>query len=311
MKISVVTTLYYSESYIEQFYNRIKKTLDALNITEYEFVFVNDGSADHSLSIAIELRKMDPVICIVDLARNFGHHRAALEGLRHSTGDLVYFSDCDLEEDPELIETFYKEWQKYHDTEEVDVIYGRQKNREGGFFRRISGRLFYSSLDFLSAERMPRDVSMTRLMTRRFVDNLLRFEEHNFYLDGLFQLTGFRQVSIEIPKTYKGTTRYTFLRRFDLAVEGLLSQSNRLLVVIFVLGLAILTFSVAYVMLLIYQYIVNTTTVDGWTSLMVSMWLLSGLVISSVGIVGLYVSKIFIETKHRPSTIIREIYPSE
>lgn len=301
MKISVVTTLYYSEPYIKEFYQRAKAALDKICL-DHEFVIVNDGSPDGSQDIVMELMEDNNDIVLIELSRNYGHHKAAMEGIRQASGDLVFYSDCDLEESPELVKEFYEEWNK---TKEFDFLYGIQQSRTGGFFRRLGGAIFYKVIDFLSAENIPHNVSMTRLMTRRFVNDLLLYDERNFYIDGLFSLTGYNKKPISIPKNYKGATTYNIGRKIHLAIEGLLSQSDRLLLAVFIMGMTISLVSALYVLYLIYQKTVNAITIDGWTGLMVSVWFLGGVTILSIGVVGLYVGKIFIETKKRPHVVVK------
>jgi putative glycosyltransferase len=301
MKISVVTTLYYSEPYIKEFYQRAKAALDELCL-DHEFIIVNDGSPDGSQDVVMELMEGSSDIVLVELSRNYGHHKAAMEGIRQASGDLVFYSDCDLEESPELVKEFYEEWNK---TKEYDLIYGVQESRKGGVFRRLGGAIFYKIVDFLSAASIPHNVSMTRLMTRRFVDDLVLYDERNFYIDGIFSLTGYSQKAKSVPKHYKGDTTYNLTRKIHLAIEGLLSQSDRLLLAVFVMGMTISLISALYVLYLIYQRIVNFITIDGWTGLMVSVWFLGGVTILSIGIVGLYVGKIFIETKKRPHVVVK------
>ncbi|HSF20296.1 MAG TPA: glycosyltransferase family 2 protein [Vicinamibacteria bacterium] len=305
VKLSVVTTLYQSAPFVGEFYRRAKSTLERMGL-EYEFIFVNDGSPDPSLGLALDLMEHDPAIRVVDLSRNFGHHRAALSGLSYATGDLVFMTDCDLEEDPGLIETFYQEWAKRDGI--VDVVYGTQAVRQGPWLRRLTGEIFYRLMNLVAGENIPRNLTMTRLMSRRFVDNLLRYEERTFYIDGLFQSTGFEQLTIPIDKHYKGVSTYTLRRRWSLALDGMLSQGSRLLIGVFLIGLLLSLSSFAYIVVLVYNRLIAAAPVDGWTSLMVSVWFLGGTIISSVGIVGLYVGKIFLETKKRPLVVVRKVY---
>jgi len=301
MKISVVTTMYRSASYIKEFYER---TLEALgdDFEEREIVIVNDGSPDNSHEVVQELMQDNDDIVLVELSRNYGHHNAAMEGIRQATGDLIFYSDCDLEEPPELVSTFHKEWLK---DQSYDLLYGVQEERTGGFFRRLGGSLFYKVINFLSAAEIPHNVSMTRFMTRKFVDDLLKYDERNFYIDGIFALTGYKQKALIVPKIYKGDTTYNLGRKLNLAIEGLLSQSDRLLLAVFFSGLLISLVSALFVLYLFYQKLIHAITIDGWTGLMVSVWFLGGVIILSIGIVGLYVGKIFIETKKRPHVIVK------
>src|SRR5262249_22005503 len=153
------TTLYYSAPYLEEFYARIKT--EAERIThDYEIIFVNDGSPDNALNIAIALYENDDQVRIIDLSRNFGHHKAIMTGLAHARGSLVFLIDSDLEEEPELLGKFYNE---IHNSG-ADVVYGVQRTRKGGFFERISGSIFYRIFNWLSIYPIPQNLITVRLM---------------------------------------------------------------------------------------------------------------------------------------------------
>ncbi|MBC8109423.1 MAG: glycosyltransferase family 2 protein [Verrucomicrobia bacterium] len=172
MKISLVSTLYYSEKYLSEFYNRTKKTLQELQLTDYELILVNDGSPDTVLSMALDLVKTDEHLKIIDLSRNFGHHKAIRAGLEYASGDLIFLIDADLEEDPEILSLYLKTWLA---EPEFDVIYGVQIHRKGKWFERSSGSIFYAVLHQLTEVDYPADQLTARLMTRRYVNSVLQF----------------------------------------------------------------------------------------------------------------------------------------
>ena len=182
MDLSIVSSLYYSAPYIEVFYRRTTATAKKIG-KDYEIIFVNDGSPDHSRELAIEITKNDPHVQLIDLSRNFGHHKAIMTGLMHARGDLVFQIDVDLEEEPEMLEAFYQELIKT----QADVVYGVQDKRKGGFFEKVFGGLFYRVFNFLSDVNMPPNLLMARLMTRGYVDALLLHKEYELDLGGLEQ----------------------------------------------------------------------------------------------------------------------------
>ena len=139
MKLSVVTTMYYSRNYLQEFYNRTIEVLKKLNL-DYELIFVDDGSPDDSLLVALQLQRSDSKITIIELSRNYGHQRAIMTGLQHTEGEFVYLIDCDLEEAPELLSGF---WEALNAETSLDVVYGVQIKRKGNWFERFSGGLFY------------------------------------------------------------------------------------------------------------------------------------------------------------------------
>jgi putative glycosyltransferase len=307
MKLSIITTLYYSAPYIEEFYERSLKT--ALQITpDIEFVFVNDGSPDNVLDVVRRLADQDERITVVDLSRNFGHHPAIMAGLAYTTGDLVFLMDCDLEEAPETLTEFYTALVNDPD---ADAVYAVQKKREGPALRRWPGDLYYRVINALSDFHVPHNMMMARLTTQRFVQDLLKHQERIFAIEGLWQLTGYKQIPIIIEKTYKGTTTYTWSKKIALAIASLTAMSSKPLTAIASLGLLMVIPSSIAIILLFVQRLDGYTNLPGWTSILVSLWFLSGLIIFILGILGIYLSVIFTEVKQRPNSIVRNVYRSQ
>jgi len=304
MKISVVATMYYSAPYLASFYERVRKALAQLT-DDHEIVLVNDGSPDDSLERALELVEQDATVSVVDLTTNYGHHRAILAGLEHAHGDLIFVLDSDLEDDPGWLTLFHETMTAERN---VDAVYGMQRRRKGGWFERSSGWLFYSLFNLFSGIRIPRNTTTARLLTRRFVNSLLQFRETDPFLNGLWHIVGYRQVGVFVDKGHKGATTYSLRRKTHLLVTAITSFSDRPLVMIFYTGLLILLLSGCYIAYLITARLFFDITVDGWTSLITSLWFLGGLTIFFLGVVGIYLSKIYTETKSRPRTLVREVY---
>ncbi|MCE5982937.1 MULTISPECIES: glycosyltransferase family 2 protein [unclassified Pseudomonas] len=304
MKLSVVATLYQSASHIDEFYQRVTQAARGLVGDSYEIILVNDGSPDNSLELAVRLSEQDDHVVVVDLSRNFGHHKAMMTGLDHSQGEHVFLIDSDLEEEPECLGHFAEQMTR----EGCDVIYGQQESRKGGRFERISGQWFYGLFKLLTGFALPRNVVTARLMTRRYVDALLRHQEREVFMAGLWHITGFDQRGQILNKLSTSQTTYTFRRKMSLLVNSVTSFSNTPLVSIFYIGLAISLLSTLYISYLVINWMFLAKPLSGWTSVMASIWLLGGMIISFIGIVGIYLSKIFAETKQRPYTIVRQIY---
>ncbi len=304
MKISVVSTMYYSAPYLASFYERVRREVAKLS-DDHEILLVNDGSPDDSLERALELAEQDAGVVVVDLSRNFGHHRAILAGLEHARGDLIFLLDCDLEDDPAWLTLFYETMTAERN---VDAVYGMQRRRKGGWFERCSGWLFYSLFNLFSGIRMPRNTTTARLLTRRFVNSLLQFREGEPFLNGIWHIVGYRQVAVFVDKGHKGTTTYNLRKKAHLLVTAITSFSNRPLVMIFYTGLALLLVSGLYIAYLVTARLFFDITVDGWTSLIASLWFLGGLTIFFLGVMGIYLSNIYTETKGRPRTLVREIH---
>ncbi|MBC7405126.1 MAG: glycosyltransferase family 2 protein [Cytophaga sp.] len=304
MKLSIVATLYQSAPYVAPFHQRASAAARQLVGDDYEIVLVNDGSPDNSLDIAVQLNLNDPHVAVVDLSRNFGHHKAMMTGLAYATGAQVFLIDSDLEEEPEWLITFTERMQN----DPCDVVYGVQEQRKGDWFERWSGHWFYSLFNALTGMTLPENVVVARLMTRRYVDALLLHEEREVFIAGLFHITGFTQHSQTIKKKNTSETTYTFRKKMSLLVNSVTSFSNAPLVSIFYIGILISFIAIISIAYLGIHWIFLSKPLSGWTSVMASIWLLGGMIISFIGIVGIYLSKIFSETKRRPYTIVRQHY---
>jgi putative glycosyltransferase len=307
MQLSVVTTLFQSAPYIDEFYRRVRTEAEKI-AADLEFVFVNDGSTDSSLDVALDLQKQDGRILVVDLSRNFGHHKAMMTGLEHAQGDLVFLIDVDLEEPPEIVGAFFESLNK----ENADAAYGVQSPRHGPWLTRTLANLFYWVFELLSDYRIPPHSLTARLMTRRYVDQLVQHKEHLSNMIGLWELTGFKQVAVGVRKSpFKGTTTYTFHRRLAAAIYAITAFSSKPLRLIAYLGLLVTALSIIYAIVLVIAYFVFGISTTGWTSLIVSISLFSGLILFCQGIIAAYLAVIFIETKNRPYTVIRKIYEAK
>jgi putative glycosyltransferase len=307
MQLSVVTTLFQSAPYIDEFYRRVRAEAEKIS-SDLEFVFVNDGSTDRSLETGLDLQKQDGRILVVDLSRNFGHHKAIMTGLEYAKGDLVFLIDVDLEEPPEILGPFFEALNK----ENVDAVYGVQAPRHGPWLTRTLANLFYWIFEILSDYRIPPHSLTARLMTRRYVDELVRHKEHLSNLIGLWELTGFKQAALGVRKSpFKGATTYTFRRKLAEAFYAITAFSSKPLRLIAYLGLLVTALSAIAAIVLVIGYFVFGISTTGWTSLIVSISLFSGLILFCQGIIAAYLAVIFIETKNRPYTVIRKIYDAK
>lgn len=303
MKLSIVATLYKSASYINEFHERATAAANRLVGDDYEIVLVNDGSPDESLDLAVKLTEQDSRVVVVDLSRNFGHHKAMLAGLSYAQGELIFLIDSDLEEEPEWLAEFANTMTN----EAADVVYGVQETRKGNWFERWSGELYYSLFNYLANIDHPRDIVTARLMSRRYVEALLQFREREMVISCLWVITGFKQCARLVKKHAHSASTYSLTKKIGRATDAITSFSEAPLRLIFYVGLVIFAVALFYAGYLIFQKLVLGTPMDGWTSVMVSIWLLGGMVISFVGIIGIYLSKVFSETKQRPSFIVRAI----
>jgi len=307
MKLSIVATLYRSASYIEEFLSRSSAVARQLVGDSFEIVLVNDGSPDNSLEIAVAQIAQFPRLKVVDLSRNFGHHKAMMTGLAHATGEHVYLLDSDLEEEPEWLFEF---WRTMHD-EHADMVYGVQRARKGSLYERITGPLFYRLFRALTGIVQPDNIVTARVMSRRFVDALLLHQEREINIGGLWIITGFRQVKVVVKKHASSPTTYTLGRKLDHLINAVTSFSSLPLIFTFYTGLLISFSAVLYITYSVLLRLLQPTVPVGFTALIASIWFFSGLIVFFLGVQGIYLAKIFTEVKQRPYTIIREVYAAE
>jgi len=304
MKLSIVATLFQSAPHINEFYQRASAAAKQLVDEDYEIVLVNDGSPDNSLDIAVKLTESDSHVVVVDLSRNFGHHKAMMTGLTYAKGQNVFLIDSDLEEEPEWLLSFAKKME----AEASDVVYGIQSKRRGGFFEQITGRFFYRVFRLLTGIAQPNNIITARLMSRRYVTALLSHRESELNIGALWIITGFKQCHQTVQKHSNSTTTYTLSQKFNHLVNAVTSFSSMPLVIIFYTGLFISVSALAYIVFLSSRYFFLSAPPDGYTSILVSIWFFSGLIVFVIGLQGIYISKVFSEVKQRPNTIIRHVY---
>ncbi len=307
MRVSVVTTLYESAEYIPEFYRRAIKAVSSIT-SDFELIFVDDGSPDNSLSVARSFLKDKYPLKVIALSRNFGHHKAIMKGLSYAKGDLVFLIDCDLEEAPELFYELYQKMKSAGKKDPADMVQAVQKRRKGGVFEKITGHLFYKFFNALSDSNVPENAMISRLMTRRFVKALLLHDEREFFLSGLCSLAGFKIEILEANKTSKGKTSYNLSRRFLSALNAVTAFSDRPLFFIFYSGIFLSLLSFGGIIFLFFRVaFLGMRFLAGWFSIILLISFLGGFGIASIGVVGLYLGRIFIEVKKRP-LIVKEVY---
>ena len=305
--LSIVTTLYKSERFLDAFVTQCQEALAVIHCDNYELIFVNDGSPDNSLDTVLKLKETNNRIVAVDLSRNFGHHYAIMAGLAYSTGDYVFLIDCDLEVPPTHIPSFYN---RLKEEKDCDVVYGVQEKRKGSFIERTIGGLFYNFFNSLTDTRIPENLLTERIMSRRYVDELVQMGDKNIFMAGMMQWIGFKQIPITIKKGLRdGESTYTLGKRLSLSMQAITSFSSYPLVMLFRFGFLISILSVmtgAYFLIkkLIYPEIV----LSGFTFLIVVLLFSVGIIISSLGILGIYIDKLFNQTKNRQTFIVKHIY---
>ena len=302
-RLSVVTTLYQSETYIDEFYARTLSTLSRIT-NDYEIIFVNDGSTDNSLNRAVRIIDRDDKVSVIELSRNFGHHQAMLAGLEQASGDYIWLIDSDLEESPEWLSEFYDE---IIADNRLDVIYGVQRKRKGDFFEAFAGTMQYNLLDLLLPFKYPRDATTSRLMSYDYVKALTKYTECSAPILGLMTLAGFNQKIKYVNKISRSPSTYSFIAKLRMVGRTITSFSSWPLFAVFYVGILCMAIGIVGIFL-IFINALSYGSAPGWTSIMTSIWLLGGLNLSAIGIVGIYLQKVYIQTKNRPRFIIRHIH---
>jgi len=308
IELSIVTTLYRSERFLDAFYERMVAAAESTGMP-FELIFVDDGSPDAAGRLAIELSKRDPRVVVVSLSRNFGHHKAMVAGLAESKGQFVFLIDSDLEESPEWLPDFLADlWRT-----EADVVYGVQERRVGSLLNKWLVGSFYTVFNMLSEVQIPANSCTVRIMRREFVNALLSLKDRNLYLGGNSAWAGFEQVGLPVVKSIReGRSTYTPGKMLALLLDAITSFTAYPLKLIFLVGLVIAaTSGVIGSEMLVRKLLDPESIALGYSSIMVSLWFLGGLLILFVGVVGLYMSKIFAEVKERPQYIVRRIYRQE
>jgi putative glycosyltransferase len=307
MKLSFVATLYQSAPHILEFHQRASAAARQLVGEDYEIVLVNDGSSDNSLHLAVQLTESDSHVVVVDLSRNFGHHKAMMTGLSYAKGERVFLIDSDLEEEPEWLLNFNRQMNQ----EDCDVVFGVQGKRKGNWFEQLSGKWFYKIFRVLTRIEQPDNIVTARLMTQRYVAALVAHRERELNIGGLWITTGFDQSRQIVHKHASSQTTYTFSRKISHLVNAITSFSSAPLVFTFYIGLLISLSAILFIVFLVFRFFFISTPPDGYTSLITSIWLFSGLIIFFMGLQGIYISKVFLEVKRRPYSIIKNVYGVE
>lgn len=271
----------------------------------FEIVLVDDGSPDRSRDVALDWASRDQRIVVIELSRNFGHHAAALCAIEHAQGEYVFLIDSDLEVSPRVLLDFYSELKATG----ADVVYGVQSVRQGSFVSRQLGRLFWRIFNAVSDTQVPNDVMTERLMSRRYVNSLLELGDRNLFMGGMFYWPGYVQRPLSITKTPRANeSTYSLGKRAILLVRAISSFSSLPLLAIFWLGIIVLSLTVTYAGFLVVRRVLYPETVlSGFTILAVLSAVSFGVNFMALGVMGLYIHRIFRQVQQRPRYIVRQL----
>lgn len=306
----IVVPCYNEEEVLPETARRLRAKLEELMAAEKigpdsRVLFVNDGSKDRTWEIITRLHEDCPLFCGVDLSRNRGHQNALLAGLMTAKdrADMVVSMDADLQDDIDAVDAMVDKY-----LSGIDIVYGvRSSRKKDTFFKRFTAEGFYRLMNALGAETVFNHADY-RLMSKRALEGLAQFKEVNLFLRGIIPMIGYPTDTVEYERgeRFAGESKYPLKKMLSFALEGITSLSVKPLRLI--TGLGFLVFAVSVIMI-IYNIVrwASGHTVAGWASLSCSVWLIGGLILLSMGIVGEYIGKLYLESKERPRFLIREV----
>ena len=305
MLVSVVVPVYNEAEGIAHFHERATAALKLLPDSDYELVYVDDGSRDKSYDIMRGFADGDARVKVVKFSRNFGHQIAITAGLDYAEGDAVVFIDADLQDPPELIGQMVAKWR-----EGYEVVYARRGLRDtDDVQKRVTAGLFYRIHNWLADVRIPDNTGDFRLMDRRVVEAVKHLPEKTRFMKGLFAWVGFKQIGIEYRREARaaGTTKWRYWRLWNFAIDGITGSSTVPLRIWTYFGAAIGAFSMLYAAWIVVHTLIYGNPVPGYASLMVAIMFLGSINIVATGILGEYVGRIYSEVRNRPLYLVREV----
>lgn len=309
-KISIIVPCYNEEEAMPIFYEEICKVAKKMKKVDFEFIFVNDGSKDHTLDVARDLHKKDERVRYVSFSRNFGKEAGMYAGLEVARGDYVAIMDVDLQDPPALIEEMYETLKN----EDYDCVASRRVSRKGEPpIRSFFARCYYKLINKISKTEIVDGARDFRLMTRQMVDSILELKEYNRYSKGIFSWVGYKTKWLEYENVERvaGTTKWSFWKLFLYSLESIVAFSTVPLSIAAVMG--ILFCLIAFILIIV--IVVKTLTVGdpvaGWPSMVCIIFFVSGIQLFCLGIIGQYLAKTYLEVKNRPIYIVKETEESE
>ncbi|WP_223505139.1 glycosyltransferase family 2 protein [Pseudomonas sp. GL-RE-29] len=304
MKVSLIVPVFNEEQAVELFYRAVRREL-TLDGVEFEIVFINDGSTDRTADQVTALAQADELVTLINFSRNFGKEPALFAGLEYATGDAVIPMDVDLQDPINVIPLLIEQWQKG-----ADVVLAKRRNRSAdGYLKRHSAALFYHLLNRISYTRIEENVGDFRLMDRKVVDVIRALPEHQLFMKGVLSWAGFNSVVVEYERARRvaGSSKFNGWKLWNLALEGVTSFSTVPLRLWTYVGGCVSIFAVLYAVYMVLDKVFFGNSVPGYPSLMTAILFLGGVQLIGIGILGEYIGRIYIEAKHRPRYVVKDI----
>lgn len=302
--LSVVVPCFNEEAVVHETHRRLTRVVSRLDDLDYEIIYVDDGSSDHTPELLEAVQRADPQVRVIRLSRNFGHQIAITAGLEHAAGDAVVLIDADLQDPPEVIPEMVARWR-----EGYDVAYGERIAREGETrFKVLTARLFYRLLNSLTETQIPLDAGDFRLMDRRVVEALHAMPECDRFVRGLVSWVGFRQIAVPYHRAsrYAGESKYPLRKMLRFAFDGITSFSVAPLRAVTAVGAVASAVALAAIVYALALRIFTGGRLAGWTAALIGLLFIGGVQLVSLGIIGEYVGRIYGEAKRRPLYLMRD-----
>ena len=301
--ISVIIPVYGCDKSLPKLYERLTASLESI-VKKYEIILIDDCGPGNTWEIIQSITKRDDSVKGIRLSRNFGQHIAITAGLEESIGSWVVVMDCDLQDKPEEIVKLYEKAQSG-----VDIVFAQRVDRQDSFFKKSASKLFYRVLGYLTETKLDYSVANFGIYDRKVINAVLSMKEVHKFFPVMVRWVGFSSASIKVSHADRiyGDTVYTLRSLIALSFGVMLSFSDKPLRLIVKFGFIVSFVSAIYALSIVIDVLLNGATVAGWSSMMASLWLIFGILMSIVGVVGLYVGRTFDETKCRPVYIIKDI----
>lgn len=300
--ISVVSPVYKGEKMVHELVTRVKENVSKIT-NDFDIILVNDASPDQSWQMILRECQDDQRIKGINLSRNFGQHKAILAGLNYAKGHWVIVMDCDLQDRPEEIPTLYQKAQ-----EGYDIVQGERENRKDGFFKKMSSTLFSKIFGYLSGIRTNKKIANYGIYSQKVIEAVCKMPERDRAFGVQVDYVGFKKVSIPIEHGYRfeGSSSYNLKKLLSLAFGTIISNTNKPLKMMVHLGFVMTFLSIGIALYNLFAYLLGYISVPGFTTTVFSIWFVGGMLMMQLGIVGIYIGKVFDQVKGRPLYVVMD-----
>jgi len=301
-KVSVVVPVYMGQVFVRELYERVKKSVESI-FSDFELILVNDASPDNAWQEIVLLCKEDARVKGINLSRNFGQHYAITAGLTYVTGEWVVVMDCDLQDMPEEIPNLYAKA-----CEGYDSVFAQRHERQDGIIKRLQSFLFYKIFSYLTDTKLDHSVANFGIYHEKVVKSILAMGDTIRYFPTMCQWVGFRKAYLPVTHGERkvGASSYSLIKLLSLATSNIIAFSDKPLKLFIYIGFTTSALSLIIAVFYLSLYLMGRLYVQGYASLILSLWFIGGMLMSSLGVIGIYIGKTFDQVKSRPKFIISE-----